>query len=135
MPTLFETPVSTLMTLPGRSPGNEPRGIMEKELPLLKGTVDMLVLKALTWGAAHGFGISQWLDERSAGAIGLDDSSMYQVLHRLEGRGLVVAEWRLSENNRRARYYSLTPAGRTALKSQTASWLRYSDVVTGLVTA
>jgi PadR family transcriptional regulator len=108
---------------------------MEKELPLLKGTVDMLVLKSLSWGPAHGFGISQWLDERSAGTIGLDDSSMYQVLHRLEGRALVTAEWRLSDNNRRARYYALTQAGRAALKSQTATWLRYSDVVTGLVTA
>ena len=108
---------------------------MDKELPLLKGTVDMLVLKALSWGALHGFGISQWLESRSDGSLGLDDSSMYQVLHRLEARGFVDAEWRVTDNNRRARYYSLTHAGRAHLKTQTATWLRYSDVVTALMTA
>ena len=108
---------------------------MDKELPLLKGTVDMLVLKALTWGPTHGFAISQWLDARSAGSLGLDDSSMYQVLHRLEGRGFVEAEWRVTENNRRARFYRLTTSGRAHLKVQTGIWLRYSDVVTAVVTA
>lgn len=108
---------------------------MDKELPLLKGTVDMLVLKALSWGALHGFGISQWLDGRSDGSLGLDDSSMYQVLHRLEARGFVEAEWRVTDNNRRARYYSLTHGGRAHLKAQTATWLRYSDVVTALMTS
>jgi PadR family transcriptional regulator PadR len=108
---------------------------MAGELPLLKGTVDMLVLKALSWGPLHGFGISQWLDVRSSGSLGLDDSSMYQVLHRLEGAGFVDAEWRITENNRRARFYSLTQSGRAHLKAQTATWLRYSDVVTALMTA
>jgi len=108
---------------------------MAGELPLLKGTVDMLVLKALSWGPLHGFGISQWLDARSTGALGLDDSSMYQVLHRLEGAGFVDAEWRVTENNRRARFYVLTPAGRVHLKAQTATWLRYSDAVTSLMTS
>jgi PadR family transcriptional regulator, regulatory protein PadR len=108
---------------------------MAGELPLLKGTVDMLVLKALSWGPLHGFGISQWLDARSEGSLGLDDSSMYQVLHRLEGAGFVDAEWRVTENNRRARFYALTAAGRAHLKAQTATWLRYSDVVTTLMTA
>jgi PadR family transcriptional regulator PadR len=108
---------------------------MAGELPLLKGTVDMLVLKALSWGPLHGFGISQWLDARSEGSLGLDDSSMYQVLHRLEGAGFVDAEWRVTENNRRARFYALTAAGRAHLKAQTTTWLRYSDVVTTLMTA
>ena len=108
---------------------------MAGELPLLKGTVDMLVLKALSWGPLHGFGISQWLDARSQGSLGLDDSSMYQVLHRLEGAGFVDAEWRVTENNRRARFYVLTAAGRAHLKAQTGTWLRYSDVVTTLMTA
>ena len=108
---------------------------MANELPLLKGTVDMLVLRALTAGPIHGFGISRWLDERSDGALGLDDSSMYQVLHRLEAKRLVEAEWRVTDNNRRARYYSLTTAGRAHLKSQTADWLRYSEIVTSLMTS
>ena len=108
---------------------------MDNELPLLKGTVDMLVLKALSWGAMHGFGISQWLDSRTEGSLGLDDSSMYQVLHRLEERGFVDAEWQLTDNNRRARFYTLTTAGRAQLKTQTATWIRYSEVVTALLTS
>ena len=108
---------------------------MDSELPLFKGTVDMLVLKALTWGPMHGFGISQWLDERTRGSLGLDDSSIYQVLHRLEGRGFVDAKWRVTDNNRRARFYKLTAAGRAQLKTQTATWLRYSEVVTALLTS
>src|SRR3954469_19165630 len=86
--------------LPGHYTGRALRCArpMDKELPLLKGTVDMLVLKALSWGPIHGFGISLWLELRSDGALNIDDSSMYQVLHRLEERGLVTAEWRLTEN-------------------------------------
>jgi PadR family transcriptional regulator PadR len=106
---------------------------MDAELPLLKGTVDMLVLKALSWGPMHGFGISQWLDERTSGSLGLDDSSMYQVLHRLEARRFVDAKWRVTDNNRRARFYRLTATGRAQLKSQTATWLRYSELVTALL--
>lgn len=108
---------------------------MDTALPMLKGTVDMLVLKALSWGPLHGFAISQWLDERSAGRLGLDDSGMYQVLHRLEGRGWVEAEWRVTENKRRARVYSLTYAGRAHLKNETANWLSYSTAVTALMIA
>ena len=108
---------------------------MAQELPLLKGTVDMLVLKALSWGSMHGFGISLWLDSQSKGTLGLDDSSMYQVLHRLEERKLVSAEWRTTDNNRRARVYTLTRAGRAQLDAQTDNWLRYSRVVTALMTA
>lgn len=108
---------------------------MDASLPLLKGTVDMLVLKALSWGPMHGFGISQWLEQRSSGMLGLDDSGMYQVLHRLEGRGWVEAEWRITDNNRRARFYSLTHSGRAQLKAETTKWLQYSDVVTTLMTS
>jgi transcriptional regulator len=108
---------------------------MDNELPLVKGTVDMLVLKALSWGPMHGFGISQWLESRTDGSLGLDDSSMYQVLHRLEERGFVDAKWQLTDNNRRARFYKLTAAGRAQLKAQTAIWIRYSEVVTALLTS
>jgi transcriptional regulator len=94
----------------------------------------MLVLKALSWGPMHGFGISLWLEEQSGGALGLDDSSTYQVLHRLEGRGLIAAEWKITENNRRARFYSLTAAGRSYLRKETEAWLRYSRSVTAIMT-
>jgi transcriptional regulator len=107
---------------------------MEAPLPLVKGTVDMLVLKALTWGRMHGFDISLWLEDRSRGALGFDDSAMYQVLHRLEERGYVESDWGMTGNNRRARYYSLTAAGRAHLTASTDSWLRYSTCVTEIVT-
>ncbi|HXT14954.1 MAG TPA: PadR family transcriptional regulator [Gemmatimonadaceae bacterium] len=108
---------------------------MAEQLPLMKGTVDMLVLKALSWGPMHGFGIATWLEQRSSGALGLDDSAMYQVLHRLEGRGFVEAEWAVTDNNRNARYYKLTPEGRAYLRETTANWLQYSASVTSIVTS
>jgi PadR family transcriptional regulator, regulatory protein PadR len=103
-------------------------------LPLIKGTLDVLVLKALTWGPQHGFGIAVWLEERSRGVLGVDDSALYQALQRMEERGLVEAEWGLTENNRRARFYTMTTAGRQQLRAQTSSWIRYADAVTGILT-
>lgn len=100
----------------------------------LKGTVDMLVLKAISWGPMHGFGIALWLEHQSGGSLGMDDAAMYQVLHRLEGRGLVEAQWKTTENNRRARFYRLTSAGRAYLARETDGWLRYSRAVTAIMT-
>jgi len=103
-------------------------------LPLLKGTVDMLVLKALSWRPTHGFGITLWLEEQSGGALDLDDSMIYQVLHRLEGRGYITAAWKTTEHNRRARYYTITRRGRSFLEEATGAWLRYSSSVTAIMT-
>ena len=103
-------------------------------LPLLKGTLDLLVLKALTWDPMHGFGIASWLEQHSDGTLGVDDSAMYQALHRLEGRGYIEAEWGVTENNRRARYYKLTVAGRRHLRAETETWLRYTTSVTSILT-
>jgi PadR family transcriptional regulator PadR len=103
-------------------------------LPLLKGTVDLLVLKVLSWGPMHGFGISSRLQSASTGTLVIDDSAMYQVLHRLEARDFVKAEWALTENNRRARYYRLTPLGRRHLQAETEMWLRNSRTVTSVLT-
>jgi transcriptional regulator len=103
-------------------------------LPLVKGTVELLVLKTLSWGAMHGFGISSWLETQSDGSFALDDGALYQVLHRLEERELVEAEWGTTENNRRARYYRLTPAGKRYLLGETALWLKSSSCVTNILT-
>lgn len=100
---------------------------------LLKGTLDLLVLKALSGGRRHGYGIAAWLEERSAGRLGVEDSAIYQSLHRLQGRGLVEAAWGLSENNRRARYYVLTPAGRRQLAREAEQWHGYADSVAALL--
>jgi transcriptional regulator len=100
----------------------------------VKGTLDALVLKALAWGPMHGFQIAEWLEQRSGGALAVDDSGLYQALYRLEGRGLVAAEWGMTENNRRARFYGVTDAGRAHLARETATWVRYAATVTAILT-
>jgi PadR family transcriptional regulator PadR len=105
------------------------------QLPLVKGTLDVLVLRALSWAPMHGFEITSWLEERTHGALGIDDSALYQALHRMEERAWVSTEWGITENNRRARYYSLTKAGRAQLASETKRWVRYADIVTTVLTA
>jgi transcriptional regulator len=98
-------------------------------LPLLQGTLDLLVLQTLAAGAAHGYGIATLVHERTGGDLAIEDAALYQALHRLERKGLLEAEWGPSENNRRARYYALTPAGRARLRQETASWRRYTRAV------
>jgi PadR family transcriptional regulator PadR len=107
---------------------------MPEPLPLVKGTLDLLVLKALAWAPMHGFEVTSWLEARSGGALAVQDSALYQALHRLEERGWVSAEWGVTENNQRARYYRLTKAGRGHLAAETALWVRYADTVTGILT-
>jgi PadR family transcriptional regulator PadR len=105
------------------------------QLSLVKGTLDVLVLKTLSWGAMHGFEITEWLEERSGGTLDVEDSALYQALRRMEERGFVAAEWGVTDNNRRARYYSVTTAGRAHLRAETARWLRYSETVSDILTA
>jgi PadR family transcriptional regulator, regulatory protein PadR len=98
-------------------------------LPLVQGTLDLLVLRTLRAGPMHGYGIATEVHERTSGALNIEDAALYQALHRLDRQGFVEAEWRASENNRRARYYTLTSAGRKRLREDTASWRRYSEAV------
>lgn len=97
---------------------------------LLQGTVDVLILRALAWEPMHGYAISRWLDQRSEQVLTVDGAALYQALHRLERRKLVGSSWGLSENNRRAKYYRLTPAGEEALRTQMGEWQRYAEAVT-----
>jgi transcriptional regulator len=90
-------------------------------MALIKGTLDVLVLKALSFGPMHGFEITRWIDTGSEGAFAIEAAALLQALHRLEERRLLTATWGITENNRKARYYSLTPAGKAQLKSDTAS--------------
>jgi PadR family transcriptional regulator PadR len=103
-------------------------------LPVVKGTLDVLVLRALQWAPMHGFEITSWLEERSANSLEVEDSAVYQALYRMEERELIEAEWGVTENQRQARYYKITPQGRAHLKAQTAQWLRYSETVTTILT-
>jgi len=104
-------------------------------LPLVKGTLDALVLKALSWGPMHGFEITTWVEERSGGRLGVEDSALYHALNRMEERELIDAEWGVTENNRRARYYRMTAAGRAHLRAETARWVEYAEAVTGILTS
>jgi PadR family transcriptional regulator PadR len=90
-------------------------------MALLKGTLDALVLKALSWGPMHGFEITRWIEDGSRGEFAIEAAALLQALHRLEERRLLRAAWGVTENNRRARYYSLTPAGRAHLRAETES--------------
>jgi PadR family transcriptional regulator PadR len=96
---------------------------------LLHGTLDVLVLKTLSWAPMHGYAIAQWIEQRTHDELVIVDAALYKALHRLEQSGAVDAEWGLSDNNRRAKYYSLTPRGRQMLKAEAATWRRYAAAV------
>jgi transcriptional regulator len=102
-------------------------------IPLLKGSLDLLILKTLSWGPMHGYGIATWLESRSKGTLGVDDGALYQALQRMEGKGWLSAEWGASENNRKARFYKLTTAGRARLRTESETWLRYTKSVTSII--
>ena len=87
------------------------------------------MLRTLTWDSMHGYAISRWIRERTNGVITIEDAPLYKALHRLERDGCVAAEWGLSENNRRARYYSITARGRQRLRSEAAAWRAYAEAV------
>ncbi|HEY4219118.1 MAG TPA: PadR family transcriptional regulator [Gemmatimonadaceae bacterium] len=103
------------------------------DVELLQGTLTMMVLKALTWGPMHGYAIVRWLEQASDSALRIEDGSLYPTLYRLEERALVTSEWGTSDNNRRAKFYSLTPAGRKHLRVQLAAWHRSARVVDRVV--
>jgi transcriptional regulator len=96
---------------------------------LLAGTLDLLVLQALTWGPRHGYAVARWINDTSREAIAVEDRALYLSLHRLEDRGFVDSVWAQSENNRRAKYYELTPAGRRHLKVRERDFGRYVEAV------
>jgi len=101
----------------------------QSSMDLLQGTADVLILKTLSWGALHGYDVSRAIRQRTDGVLGIEDAALYQALHRLERRGWVAAEWGLSENNRRAKFYALTAEGRRQLGLAVAHWRRYAEAV------
>jgi len=100
------------------------------DLQLLQGTLDVLVLKALSEESRHGYAVARWIHETTDSELLVEDRALYVSLHRLEQRGWVESEWGVSENNRRARYYALTAAGRRQLAAESARWRRYAAAVT-----
>ncbi len=100
---------------------------------LLHGTLDLLVLKALSTQSMHGFGLSKWIEQGTRNELEIVDSALYKALHRLEDSGAIASEWGVSDNNRRAKYYSLTARGRKLLRTETATWRRYVVAVSGIL--
>ncbi|CAN5753602.1 PadR family transcriptional regulator [soil metagenome] len=99
------------------------------EQDILRGTLDLLVLKALSWGSAHGYSVARWIQFATDDALAVGEGTLYPALHRLEERGWVTSSWGVSENNRRAKFYSLTVAGRSQLHVEADSWRRYAKAV------
>ena len=99
------------------------------KIDLLQGTLDMLILKALTWGSMHGYAITHWLEQATEEALRVEEGSLYPALHRMAKRGWVKSEWGVSENNRRAKYYTLTAEGRPQLETEASSWAVFTKVV------
>ena len=108
-----------------------PRNIIES----IQGTLDFLILKALSWGEMHGYAIARWIFDRSGEELQIEEGTLYPALHRLEDRGWIAAEWGLSENRRRAKFYRLTAEGREELTERITSWSRFTAAVDRIVEA
>ena len=106
---------------------------MSKPSDLVQGTLDMLILKILALQPLNGWSIGQRLKQISSDVLGVSDGSLYPALHKLEHRGWILAQWKSSESNRRAKFYSLTRLGRKQLETETANWNRVSAAITGIV--
>jgi transcriptional regulator len=104
-------------------------------IDLLQGTLDLLILKTLSWGPAHGYSIARWIEQLTGQVLQVGEGSLYPALHRLEERGWVEAEWRRSENNRRAKFYRLTTLGRSRLRTEAVMWERFVDAMAKVLRA
>lgn len=101
----------------------------ESSLDLVRGTLDLLVMKALVFEPMHGYAVSKWLRDRTGGMLGVEESALYQSLHRLERRGLVESEWGLTDTHRKAKFYQVTTRGRTQLERDETAWQQYTRAV------
>jgi len=101
----------------------------DRQADLLQGTLDLLILKTLALGPHHGWGVSQRIQQMSKEVLQVNQGSLYPALHRLEHRGWIAAEWGTSENNRKAKFYSLTRRGRAQLKAEEAQWRKFAEAV------
>jgi transcriptional regulator len=98
--------------------------VADRDVDMIQGTLNVLILKTLSWGPRNGYAIAQWVREATDGDIEMEECALYPALHRMEHRGWITAEWGLTDNNRRAKYYRLTALGRRALRARTESWDR-----------
>ncbi|HXY29287.1 MAG TPA: PadR family transcriptional regulator [Gemmatimonadaceae bacterium] len=108
---------------------------MASSLDLLQGTLDLLVLKLLSWGPAHGYAVARGIEQLTSDVLQVGEGSLYPALHRLEERGWIDSEWRQSANNRRAKFYRLTPRGRQQLRAEASEWQRFVMAVGSVLSA
>ena len=106
----------------------------EMDLHVLRESVDLLILKALTWGPRHGYAIAEWIEQATDSTLLIEEGTLYPALHRLARRKLVHAEWGASENNRKAKFYEITATGRARLAAQVATWRRHVDAIGAALT-
>jgi PadR family transcriptional regulator PadR len=111
----------------------EKRQRYQNRIELLQGTLDLLILQTLQWGAQHGYGISVAIRNRSGELLQVDTGSLYPALHRLEKQKWIAAEWRISENKQRAKFYRLTIAGKKQLSKERSKWAQLSDAIAGVL--
>lgn len=102
---------------------------------LVKGTLDVMILKALSWGPKHGYSVTRWVTGATDGKLDIAEGALYPALHRLEKRGAVTSEWGVSENNRQARFYEITPQGRAMLRKEVSAWRAYVDLLSRVLSA
>ena len=102
---------------------------------LFTGTLDLLILKAVSWGPSHGYAIGRWIRETTEDELNVQEGALYPALHRLERRGLLSEEWRATDTGRQAKFYALTTAGRAHLRAESGRWSRYSRAVTRALAA
>ena len=107
----------------------------KRDLDLIRGTLDLLILKTLTWGPLHGYAIAGAVRRQTDEALLVEEGALYPALYRMESKGWIEAEWGLSDNNRRAKYYQLTPEGRRHLRSEVRTWRAYADAVAKVLQA
>ena len=105
----------------------------QSRIDLLQGTLDLIILQTLAWGMQHGYGISQAINANSRDAFKVETGSLYPALHRLEKQGWIASEWKVSDNNQRAKYYKLTAAGRKQLASEQSRWTRLVDAMASIM--
>ena len=128
---LWTEPPAFLM-FPSTIQGND---VPRDDLDLMQGTLDLLVLKALTWGPLHGYAVARWVAQTTDDDLQIEEGALYTALHRMEKRGWLASEWGLSDNNRKAKYYELSPIGRRQLRTQAERWTRYAQAVSKVLAA
>jgi transcriptional regulator len=108
---------------------------MSPKVELVKGTLNIMILKALSWGPMHGYSVSRWIRETTNDAVQIEEGALYPALHRMQAKGWLEAEWGVSENNRRAKFYGLTDLGRQQLQAGETSWVSFAEALAKILSA